>query len=145
MFALAEVVIKTDEAQTWEAANPKNRLARLQDENGRASDLKAKGFGIVVENGVIILRTPWKIKAVKSKSIEERDATAAQALFEKANQLITEWNKKFGITNKSFGGVEYVKTEGGWSDTEGPSLANGNKRSYKAGGTAMGYILVDPQ
>ena len=68
-----------------------------------------------------------------------------QVLFEKANEVITEWNKKFGITNKSFGGIEYVHTEGGWSDTEAPSLSNGNRRNYKAGGTAVGYVLVDPK
>ena len=129
------------EAKEWEEKDGNNKLDKLKDEGGRIAELKAAGYSISVEGGVVILRTGWSHKGVKSKSTQERDDFAANELFSKADEIIKEWNKKFGITSKTFGGVLFTGTEGGWSDTENPP---GGPRKYKAGGTAVGVILVAP-
>ena len=90
------------------------------DDSDRAGQLRSK-YNVTVEpNRRLVLRVTWDADGHASKSTEERDEIAANALLRHAEQFVKEWNQGFDTTNVKFGGVEYIGTEGGWSKTEAP-------------------------
>ncbi len=87
----------------------------------------------------VLIKQVWDHEGVESASTTERDAWAATRLFAKGKDVMTTLTR---ITGDKFAGVKYLHTEGGWSNTQGGTLLNGNRRKYECGGTAVGYIYV---
>ena len=77
-----------------------------------------------------------------SMSIEERDAVAADNLFRYAQRVVTENNSDPDKPMVRFAGVNYIRTDNGWSHSKVNPITQ--ERSYECGGRAVGYILTYP-
>ena len=120
------IIIKTDPAKEWETRNPNKSFKRHLGKEEKPEEI----------------RTAWYHEGHNSQSEATRDTYAANALFAQGKKFIAEWNENDENMLVRFAGIEFVTTEGGWSDTD-KNVWTG-ERKYKAGGTAMGYALIYP-
>lgn len=113
----------------------------------QAKEYEAKGGNLVnmkdTHCELIEIERPWEHRGVKSKPGPVLDQFAANALFVEGREFKAEFDDDFANPSMKFGGIELTSNEHVWTKTrKGGSFG---KRTFRAGGLAVGYILVAKQ